>query len=65
MSSTNNSTSRSWTRRRLRRPCGFSSAGNPMVEVPIAEVLDSLVVAVAERNSDFYEYVDGRLHSAG
>ena len=40
-------------------------AGDPETEVPIAEALNSLVAAVAERNSDFYECEGGRIHSAG
>ena len=40
-------------------------AGDPETEVPIADALNSLVAAVAERNSDFYEGVGGKIHSAG
>ena len=40
-------------------------AGDPETEVPITEAINSLVAAVAERNSDFYECVGGRIHSAG
>ena len=40
-------------------------AGHPTMAVPIAEALNKLVAAVAERNPDFYEYVNGTLHEAG
>ena len=40
-------------------------AGDPKTEVPIAEALNSLVAAVAERNPDFYACVGGRIQSTG
>ena len=36
-------------------------AGHPTEEVPIGAALDELVTTVAERNSDFYEYANGRI----
>ena len=35
--------------------------GHPETEVPMAQILDNLVGLVAERNPDFYEFVDGNL----
>ena len=40
-------------------------AGHPKTVVPIAEALDTLVAAVAERNPDFYECINGKIYSAG
>ena len=40
-------------------------AGHSETEVPIAEALDKLVAAVAERNPDFYECVNGKIRSVG
>lgn len=40
-------------------------AGDPLAEVPIADALDRLVAAVAERNPDFYEYVNGKIQAPG
>jgi hypothetical protein len=40
------------------------AVGDPLTEVPLADVFDDLVRLVAERNPDFYEYNDGRLMRA-
>ena len=40
-------------------------AGHPKSEIPIVEALNALVAAVAQRNPDFYEYVNGTLQQAG
>lgn len=40
-------------------------AGHPTKEVAIAGALDELVAAVAERNTDFYECVNGRIRATG
>jgi hypothetical protein len=36
-------------------------AGHPETNVPLEKVLDTLVSLVAERNTDFYEFVNGNL----
>jgi hypothetical protein len=35
--------------------------GHPETEIPMAQILDDLIGLVAERNPDFYEFVDGHL----
>ena len=40
-------------------------AGEPKTAVPVAHALDRLVAAVAERNPDFYECVNGEIQAAG
>lgn len=37
------------------------AVGEPNIELPLEHIIDDLVRLVAERNPDFYEYVDGNL----
>ena len=41
----------------------FFLAGQPEAEVSVSGALDTLVAAVAERNPDFYECVNGKTQS--
>lgn len=40
------------------------AVGEPEKEIPLGDVLDDLLRLVAQRNPDFYEFLDGRLKRA-
>jgi hypothetical protein len=37
------------------------AVGDPAKEIPLAEIIDDMLKLVAQRNPDFYEFVDGNL----
>lgn len=49
----------------LRQPCGFSLLATPTMEVTTDAALNTLVAAGAERNPDFYQYVNATLQETG